>query len=138
VSGSHAPPPQPIHDFVQSWTACESSWSTWRWSDAPGYDPKDLIDSAVQALVGGRDSPPLRELAGASPSDRSDEVQPLLDATLDELNTPRPGGIDPWQRVMTGGGRIFSRLPKESIRFEVAPAVDVTGHQLLVLSTTPR
>lgn len=92
----------------------------------------DLIDGAVHALVDGLESPSPRELAGASPSDRSDEIQPLLDATLDELDIPRPGGIDPWQRLMSGG-RIVSRLPKETIRFEVAPAGDdVAGHQLLV------
>lgn len=103
-----------------------------RWSDSPGFDTKDLIDGAVQALVDDLDSPSLRELAGASPSDRTDEIQSLLDATLDELNIPRPGGVDPWKRIMSGG-RIFSRLPKESIRFEVASAGhDVSGHQLLV------
>lgn len=74
----------------------------------------------MQALVDGLDSSALRELAGASPSDRSDEIQSLLDDTLDQLHIPRPGGIDPWKRVMSGG-RIFSRLPKESIRFEVLP-----------------
>lgn len=103
-----------------------------RWSDAPGYDAKDLIDGAVQALVDGLDSSALRELAGASTSDRSDEIQSLLDDTLDQLRIPRPGGIDPWKRVMSGG-RIFSRLPRESIRFEVASAgKEVRGHQLLV------
>lgn len=103
-----------------------------RWSSAPGYESKDLIDGAVRALVDGLDSPALRQLAGASASDRSDEIQSLLDDTLDQLRIPRPGGIDPWKRVMSGG-RIFSRLPKESIRFEVAPAgKEVSGHQLLV------
>jgi hypothetical protein len=62
-----------------------------RWSDAPGNDAKDLIDGAVQALVDGLDSPSFRELAGASPSDRGDEIQPLLDAALDELNIPPAG-----------------------------------------------
>ena len=79
-----------------------------RWSDSPGFDTKDLIDGAVQALVDDLDSPSLRELAGASPSDRTDEIQSLLDATLDELNIPRPGGVDPWKRIMSGGRILLS------------------------------
>lgn len=79
-----------------------------RWgSDAPGHDAKDLIDGAVQALVDGLDSSALRELAGAPTSHRSDQIQSLLDDTLDQLRIPRPGGIDPWKRVMSGG-RTFS------------------------------
>lgn len=73
-----------------------------------------------------------RRLAGASPSDRSDEIQPLLDATLEEFDIPSPGGVDPWQRVMSDA-RIFSRLAKEEIWFEVAAVGDdVGGHGLLV------
>lgn len=103
-----------------------------RWSDAPGYDAKDLIAGAVQALVDGLDSPALAELAGASATDRSDEIQSLLTDSLDQLKIPGPACVDPWNRVMSGG-RSFSRLPMESLRFEVVPAgEEVGGHQLLI------
>lgn len=31
---------------------------------------------------------------------------------------PPPGGMDPWERILSGG-RTFSRLQRETIRFEI-------------------
>lgn len=105
-----------------------------RWSPVPGKDgTKELIDAAVQALCDGLDSPTLRLLAGASPTDRGDEIQPLLEAALDELAIPQPGTIPPWQRIVCGG-TTFSRLPTDRIRFDIEPSPNevIGGFQLLV------
>jgi hypothetical protein len=104
-----------------------------RWYVEPhSGGPKPLIDAAVQCLVDGLDSTHLRMLAGASPSDRQDEIKDLLEATLDELNIPRPGELSPWKQLVADG-RTLSRQPGDTIRFDVRAAHEsVGGHELLV------
>lgn len=95
-------------------------------------EPAGVIDAAVAALVAGLDSPSLGMLAGASPKDRADEITPLLDATLAELGIPRPASLAPWRRI-DAEGRTFSRLPTDTVRFDVVPAgEDVGGFALRV------
>jgi hypothetical protein len=92
----------------------------------------ELIEAAVQCLVEGLDSPSLRMLAGASPSEGADEIRRLLDDALKELDIPEPGIVEPWKQVVAGGGT-YSRLPKDIVRFEIVPAAEsVGGHEVLV------
>lgn len=104
-----------------------------RWYPEPHWGgPKQLIDAAVQCLVDGLDSTHLRMLAGASPSDSREEIKDLLEATLDELNIPRPGKLSPWEQLVADG-RTLSRQPTGTIRFDVRAAHEsVGGHELLV------
>ncbi|MEV0841805.1 hypothetical protein AB0I55_19885 [Actinocatenispora sera] len=105
-----------------------------RWPNSGGTADahQHLIDAATQALLDGLDSPGLRMLAGASTRDRSDELSGLLDTSLTELSIPRPGTMEPWQRIESGG-RIYSRLPTDTIRFAVAPVHEsVGGHEVRV------
>jgi hypothetical protein len=104
----------------------------WPKSGGTGDAHRRLIDAATQALLDGLDSPGLRMLAGASARDRSDELGGLLDTSLTELSIPLPGTMPPWQRI-EAGGRIWSRLPTDTIRFEVAPVHEsVGGHEVRV------
>jgi hypothetical protein len=92
----------------------------------------ELIEAAVQCLVEDLDSPSLRVLAGASPTDRADEIRRLLEDALGELGIPEPGTIEPWKQVVAGGGT-YSRLPNDTIHFEIVPAGEsVGGHEVLV------
>jgi hypothetical protein len=92
----------------------------------------EVIWAAANALTEGLDSPSLRVLAGASQSDRADEIWPLVGATLQELGIPTPGSVPPWRRIEEGG-QTFSRLPSDTIRFNVVPAGgDNAGFELLV------
>lgn len=103
-----------------------------RWAPDPHWGgPQAVIDAAVECLVAGLDSPHLRELAGASPSDRADEIEPLLDAALDELGIPRPGQMSPWRRL-SSGGHAYSRSARDRARFEIRPIAGGDGHELLV------
>lgn len=104
-----------------------------RWYPEPHWGgPKQLIDAAAQCLVDGLDSTHLRLLAGASPSDSQEEIKDLLEATLDELNIPRPGELSPGKQL-AADGRILSRQPTDTIRFDVrAGHGSVGGHEILV------
>ncbi|WP_183092434.1 hypothetical protein [Nocardioides stalactiti] len=104
-----------------------------RWYPGPHRDgPQQLIDAAVQCLVDGLDSPSLRLLAGASAADRADDINALLESTLDELQIPRPGELAPWKEIVAAG-RTLSRAPTDTIRFDIRQADGaVGGHELLV------
>jgi len=103
-----------------------------RWFPGPGGDPRQLIEAATQCLVEGLDSPTLRVLAGTDPGERSTDVKDLLDATLAELEIPRPGDLPGWEQVVAGG-RTLSRAPTDTIRVEVRAVPEpVGGHELLV------
>lgn len=104
-----------------------------RWAPEPGRTgPRGVIWAAADALAEGVDSPSLRDLAGASPADPTEEIRPLVEASLDELGIPRPGALPPWRRI-AAGGRVFSRLPADTVRFAVAEAPpEAGGFQLQV------
>ena len=86
----------------------------------------ELIDAACQALIDGLDSPTLRELAGASPSDSSWDVRELADRALDELRIPRPGAVPAGHLVAAGGG-VARRARIDALCLAVAPAGDDAG-----------
>ncbi|MEU4241720.1 hypothetical protein [Actinoplanes sp. NPDC026619] len=97
-----------------------------RWNPDTGNGMPDLIDAACQALVEDLDSPALRELAGASPRDRSADVGALADGALDELGIPRPGTVPPGYVVAAGGG-VARRAVIDTLRLAVAPAPAEAG-----------
>ena len=104
----------------------------WAGGDDGPRDPGKLIDTAARCLAEDVDSPHLRMLAGTGYSARADEIRPVLEAALEELGIPQPGTIEPWRQVAVGGGTC-SRLPSDTIRFEIRPASDlVGGHEVLV------
>jgi hypothetical protein len=92
-----------------------------------------VIGAACDALVRGLDSPALRELAGASVTDVSEEISDVVERTLGELNIPYPGSFRPGFTVASGGG-VVCRPAADSLRLEVVPAreVEVGGFQVLV------
>jgi hypothetical protein len=49
----------------------------------------EVVDAAVDCLVADVDSPALRELAGESPRESRDILDPLIDQALDELGVGR-------------------------------------------------
>lgn len=55
------------------------------WNLNPKHTP-DVIEAAVACLVAGADTPSLRVLAGASPTDSQFELDPLIAATCAELH----------------------------------------------------
>jgi hypothetical protein len=87
------------------------------WAENPHHRLGELITAAVYALVNGLDSPALRELAGASATDSSYDIWPLLTATLDEVHTPHPGTLPPGRTVGVSG------LPRRPAADELALAV---------------
>lgn len=103
-----------------------------QWHANPDSGPAAVIDAACQALVDGLDSPALRELAGAAPTDRHGEVSPLVDRTLDELGLPPPGSVRTGYQVrMTGG--VVRRVDVDRLRLAVAPAQAPVGGAFQVL-----
>jgi hypothetical protein len=99
-------PEQSLHDAVTGWDADRG--------------PAGLIDAACDALVGGLDSPALRELAGASARDSSWDIRELAFASLDELGIPWPGKV-PVGHVVAAGGGVARRSGGNVLRLEVAP-----------------
>lgn len=99
-------PEQSLHNAVVGWDA--------------DHGPAALIDAACEALIGGLDSPALRELAGASAKDSSWDIRELAFAALDELRIPRPGAV-PVGHVVAAGGGVARRSGVNSLRLEVAP-----------------
>jgi hypothetical protein len=65
-----------LSDAVALWRVCAAL--------AP-----DVIDAAVECLIADVDSPALRELAGESPRESRDILDPLIDQALDELGVGR-------------------------------------------------
>lgn len=103
-----------------------------RWNPETGNGKKGLIDAACQALVDGLDSPSLRELAGASPKDLTDEVRAMLEATFEELGIPAPGTLPLGHTVALGGGSRL-RSATDRVRFEVQPCEPDAGGGFEVL-----
>jgi hypothetical protein len=97
-----------------------------RWVPETGYGMSDMIEAACQALIDGLDSPTLRELAGASPRDRSWDVRQLVDKTLDELEIPRSGTVPAGHAAAAGGG-VARRAGIDSLRLAVEPAPEDAG-----------
>lgn len=104
-----------------------------RWGAAPFWKgPEEVIQIAVDCLVEGVDSPSLRLLAGASPSDRADEIRALVEATLSELGLPQPGEM-PRSSSINANGQVVRRNPSDTVRFEVrSTEPELAGHELLV------
>lgn len=104
-----------------------------RWNRPPLWpDPEDVIEAAVNCLVDGIDSPSLRELAGASPKDSTEEIKDLVEAALRELDLPAPGAL-PRTKFIAGDGQTVTRLPRDTVRFEVrSTAPEQSGHEVLV------
>jgi len=59
------------------------------WRTEPGAALPDVVDAATNLLVVGVDSPSLRELAGTSSRESQWVVEPLIQATLEELGLTR-------------------------------------------------
>jgi hypothetical protein len=104
-----------------------------RWNAPPLWrGPDEVIEAAVNCLVDGIDSPSLRLLAGASPKDPADEIKALVEATLRELGLPEPGAM-PRTKVIGRDGAVLSRLPRDTVRFEIASTEpELAGHEVLV------
>lgn len=97
-----------------------------RWVPDTGHGVSDMINAACQALIDGLDSPALRDLAGASPRDRSSDIRELADKALDELDIPRPGMVPAGHATAAGGG-VARRTGIDSLRLAVVPAPDDAG-----------
>lgn len=94
--------------------------------------PDEVIEAAVNCLVDGIDTPSLRLLAGASPKDSTEEVEGLVRATLQELGLPEPGTM-PRTKVIGVDGVVVTRLPHDTVRFEVrSTEPELSGHEVLV------
>jgi hypothetical protein len=102
-----------------------------RWHSGTDFGTSDVIDAACQALVDDLDSPALRELAGASPRDRSADILELAERTLDELHIPRPGMVPNGYAVADGGG-VARRTGIDSLRLAVVPAPPDAGGRFQV------
>lgn len=102
-----------------------------RWSFDRGVDSAFLVEAATDALVSGVDSPTLRELAGAPRHVDTEDMRVLLDSVLRELMLPSPRGIA-LSDVVTDDGTVVSRMPAETIRFEVVAADVHDDFQVLV------
>lgn len=111
-----------------------------RWPDgaptpgfgAPVRNAQDFIDVAKRARAAGLDSPTLREIASAAESADVAELEALLESAADELGLFRPRARERRPRL-TGSSATSSRLPAESIRFEIGLAPEhVGGFKLLV------
>jgi hypothetical protein len=105
-----------------------------RWNAPPLFrGAGEVIEAACNCLVDGIDSPSLRLLAGASPADQTAEVRELVEATLSELGLPAPGEM-PRFKTIGPGGLLATRLPRDSIRLEVATVETEPswGNELLV------
>lgn len=64
---------------------------TWGyWLDGADRDRTRVVDSAVDALVAGLDSPSLRELAGVCGDETWSEIDNLILRIVDELGVPHP------------------------------------------------
>jgi hypothetical protein len=103
-----------------------------QWQANPDGGPAAVIDAACQALVDGLDSPALRELAGAAPTDRHGEVSPLVDLTLDELGLPPPGSVRSGYQICRTCG-VVRRVDVDRLRLVVAPAQAPVGGAFQVL-----
>jgi len=104
-----------------------------RWNSPPLFrGAGEVIDAAANCLVDGIDTPSLRLLAGASPNDPTEELRDLVDATLNELGLPQPGEL-PGMKVIGANGLVLTRIPRDTVRFEVrSTEPDLAGHELLV------
>lgn len=78
------------------------------WRLSPTYTI-DVIETAVACLVAGADTPSLRVLAGASPTESQFVLDPLISDALDELDLPtrkesaQPAGMRAIARRYKGG-----------------------------------
>lgn len=99
------------------------------WSADTGPGPAAMIDAAAQALIGGLDSPALRELAGASARDPAADLREPALRALEELAIPRPGTMPPGHSVPGGGGIAF-RVAGDALRLAVTLAT--SGFQVEV------
>ena len=71
-------------DEASATLALQEAVSLWRLNGA--MHTAEVIDAATDCLVAGLDSPSLRILAGASPRGSMFELEPLILASLEELN----------------------------------------------------
>lgn len=74
-------------DENAAWQAFADAVGMWRTSSSGAV--RDLVDSATELLVVGFDTPHLRELAGASAAESMWVIEPLVHATIDELDAGR-------------------------------------------------
>lgn len=104
-----------------------------RWNAPPlWHGPEEVIEAAVNCLVDGVDSPSLRLLAGASPNDPTEQIRELIEATLSELGLPAPGQMRCTESIGSSG-QVMTRLPRDTVRFEVRSAEpDHWASELLV------
>jgi hypothetical protein len=85
-----------------------------------------VIDAACAALVGGLDSPALRELAGASAADPSSDVRELVARSLAELSIPEVGTVAVGHVAAAGGGTARTRYV-DVLRLQVVPVPERAG-----------
>jgi hypothetical protein len=97
-----------------------------RWGVGAESGPAEVIGAACQALIDGLDSPTLRDLAGASVTDRRSEVGDLVARTLEELGIPYPGTV-PAGCVVAAGGGVVGRAGVDSLRLEVTAPAEAGG-----------
>lgn len=104
------------------------------WDLAPATGTGEVVDTATDALVGGLDSPSLRELAGTSPNESYWTLRPLIEDTLSELGIeyPGPGAND----VQLAAARVMCR---RLLHGEIAPRQLASwAHQTIGHNGSPR
>jgi hypothetical protein len=68
-----------------------------------------VVDAAVECLVADVDSPALRELAGVSPRESRDMLDPLIEQALDELGADRLVAANPERAALTAVLKRYKR-----------------------------
>lgn len=91
-----------------------------------------IVDAAVDALVGGLDSPSLRMLAG-QPITEEAMTERMLVAACEELGIPYPPRGERWVPQLIDGRR-WERIASDSVRFAIeASEESVSSTELRIL-----
>ncbi|MEU4085729.1 hypothetical protein [Streptomyces aureus] len=103
--------------------------SAWRYA-AEALPPEDLPMLAAHALVDGRDSPALRELAGLPRRSDTAEIRELYVRALHELGIPLPDDV-------TAGRCLLVHLAFGLVRGELGPLDVTAGLSTAIAADTP-